>query len=280
MYQSYKKKTPVGLCRRGRQGRYPQHRCEAYMISKESGQHQKRRAALYIDGFNLYHPIRRMGNDNNHLKWSCLWRLGVNLTAPKGQELVKVVFCTAVPSMTQNADQRSRHVKFNDAQRASRVKIVEGHYVPEDIELNGMPTGERKWTEKQTDINVCLELIMDGLDDVYDVALLLSADTDQVATARVFTERLAPKGKSLVGVAPPDRSAPSGYSAYKIPSVALKQFDIERCIMPEEIAYDGRIIRRPTEYAPPRGWIHPDSRPKDRPPKAPKKIAWGQGYKG
>jgi uncharacterized LabA/DUF88 family protein len=248
------------------------------MISEESGQDQKRRAALYVDGFNLYHPILRMGAENNHLKWACLWRLGENLAAAKGQRLVKVVFCTAVPSVRQNPSQRDRHIKFNDSQRASGVTIIEGHYVPENIEVAGIPTGDTKWTEKQTDINVGLELIMDGLDDVYDVAMLLSADTDQVATARVFTERLSPLGKSLLGVAPPDRSAPSGYSQYKVPSVVLKKFDIERCIMPEEITYEGRMIRRPTEYAPPDGWIHPDNLPKEKAPKAPTK--WGPAAKG
>ena len=248
------------------------------MISEESGQDQKRRAALYVDGFNLYHPILRMGAGSNHLKWACLWRLGENLAATKGQKLVKVVFCTAVPSVRQNAGQRDRHIKFNDAQRASGVTIIEGHYVPEKVEVAGIPTGETKWTEKQTDINVCLELIMDGLDDVYDVAMLLSADTDQVATARVFTDRLKPLGKSLLGVAPPDRSAPNGYSQYAIPSVVLKRFDIERCIMPEEITYEGRMIRRPDEYAPPVDWIHPDNLPKTKPPKTPTK--WGPSVKG
>ena len=247
------------------------------MTDQNLGQDAKIRAALYIDGFNLYHPILRMGAKNNHLKWACLWQLGMNLAAAKGQKLVKVVFCTAVPSVRQNSHQRDRHIKFNNAQRASGVTIIEGHYVPENIEVAGIPTGETKWTEKQTDINVCLELIMDGFDDVYDVAMLLSADTDQVATARVFTERLAPLGKSLLGVAPPDRSAPSGYSRYKIPSVVLKKFDIERCIMPEEITFDGIMIRRPVEYAPPEGWIHPNDLPKAKPPKAPKK--WGPAVK-
>ena len=140
------------------------------------------RAALYVDGFNLYHPIRRMGAAFNYLKWACLWRLGENLAGQKGQRLVKVVFCTAVPSTRQGFDKRDRHIRFNQAQRARGVTILEGHYVPEPIEDNGIPTGQTKWTEKQTDLNVALELIMDGLDDVYDVALLLSADTDQVAT--------------------------------------------------------------------------------------------------
>lgn len=153
--------------------------------------------------------------------------------------------------------------------------------MPEPVEVAGIPTGEIKWTEKQTDINVALDLIMDGLDDVYDVALLLSADTDQVATARVFSERLAPLGKTLVGVAPPDRSAPSGYSNYGVRSVQLKRFDIERCIMPEEIVHGQVMVRRPVEYAPPAGWVHPkDLPPKVRPPKPPKRSEWSKGVKG
>lgn len=233
------------------------------------------RAALYVDGFNLYHPIRRMGPDYNHLKWACLWTLGKNLTEPHGQELIKVAFCTAVPSVRQSVEKRDRHIRFNQAQRARGVHIIEGHYVPEPIEEDGIPNGEVKWTEKQTDINVALELILDGLRDVYDVALLLSADTDQVATARVFSEQLAPKGKKLVGVAPPDRSAPIGYSNYGIQTVGLKRIDIERCVMPDTIEVDGKVVvHRPAEYAPPAGWVHPNDRPKGKPPKPPKRGEW------
>lgn len=230
------------------------------------------RAALYIDGFNLYHPIRIMGAGNAHLKWSSLWQLGENLTRPRSQTLVKTVFCTAVPTMRQNADKRGRHIRFNDAQRACGVTVIEGHYVPEPIEEDGIPTGRTKWTEKQTDINVALELIIDGLNDVYDVALLLSADTDQVATARVFSESVRPLGKTLVGVAPPNRAAPIGYSAYQVASVELKQYDIERCVMPEWVEGNGIRVQRPAEYEPTDGWVHPDNRPKGRPAKVPKGV--------
>lgn len=231
------------------------------MLKPTESQELMPRAALYIDGFNLYHPIHRMGPENNHLKWACLWTLGRNLTEPKGQKLVKVAFCTAVPSLRQNPEKRERHIKFNNAQRAQGVEVIEGHYVPESIEEDGLPTGDTKWTEKQTDLNVALELILDGLNDQYDVALLLSADTDQVATARAFSEHVAPLGKTLVGVAPPDRDAPKGYSAFKIPTIKLKKFDIERCVMPGEIVHNGIMILRPREYDPPVDWMHPTARP-------------------
>jgi len=187
-----------------------------------------------------------------------------------------VLFCTAVPTVRQDVAQRQRHERFNDAQRACGVQVINGHYVPEEIEDHGLPTGRIKWTEKQTDLNVALELIMDGLDDVNDVALLLSADTGQVATAGVFTERLAPRDKTFIGIAPPDRAAPAGYGEFKVKSVALQRLDIERCVMPETLILDGRTIIRPEEYAPPATWLHPDLRPKGKPPKAPNKKAWSK----
>jgi hypothetical protein len=196
----------------------------------------------------------------------------LRLTEPHGQQLVKVVFCTAVPTMRQSADKRTRHIRFNDAQRARGVTVLEGHYVPEPIEIDGIPTGDNKWTEKQSDINVALALIMDGLDDEYDVALLLSADTDQVATARVFAEKLRPLGKKMVGIAPPDRTAPIGYGAYQVPSITLQAHDIECCVMPERIEGSGLVVFRPEEYAPPAGWVHPNDRPKGKPPKPPKGV--------
>jgi hypothetical protein len=235
----------------------------------------RRRAALYVDGFNLYHPIREIGE--NHLKWACLWRLGELICEKGGQSLQRVVFCTAVPKIERDAAKHDRHVRFNSAQKARGVSIVLGHYVPEDILKDGTPTGEKKWVEKQTDINVSLAVLFDGLDDLYDDAFLLSADTDQVATARVFSERLSPHGKRLVGVAPPGRNVPTGYSQFGIKGLTLSKFQIERCVMPEEILGPDKMIRRPVEYVPPADWVHPDDRPKGRPGKPPKN--WGKAIR-
>jgi hypothetical protein len=119
---------------------------------------KKPRAAVYIDGFNLYHPIKDSGL--NHLKWACLWKLGEMLCAPDGYELAKVVFCTAVPKHLP--DSMARHQTFNAAQIARGVLVIKGHHVPE---AGG-------YSEKQSDINVALSVILDGIDDVYDAAYL------------------------------------------------------------------------------------------------------------
>jgi hypothetical protein len=219
------------------------------------------RAAFYIDGFNLYHPIHEMNEP--HLKWANLWKLGELICEPHGAKLVKVVFCTAVPAHLPES--RDRHNTFNAAQRANGVHIVPGHHIHD---------GE-KWNEKQSDINVALHLILDGVDDIYDMAILLSADSDQAATAKIFKERFA--GKRLLAVAPPTKSVPNKVHPYCFDHFSLPKLMMERCVMGESVAGKTGAIMRPPEYARPDNWVHPDDRPKGKPPKAPKK--WGPAFK-
>ena len=230
----------------------------------ESQPKVEQRAAFYIDGFNLYHPIREMGEP--HLKCANLWKLGEIICEPHGARLVKTVFCTAVP--THLPDSRDRHNTFNAAQRANGVEVIAGHHIHD---------GE-KWNEKQSDINVALHLMLDGIDDKYDIAILLSADSDQAATAKLFCERFP--DKKLLGVAPPTKAVPNKVQPFCFAHFALSRLTLERCIMGETVAGRTGPISRPAAYAPPPGWVHPDDRPKGKVPKAPPKGAWSKGVKG
>jgi len=172
---------------------------------------------------------------------------------PKGLDLQKVVFCTAVPQF--NEGKRDRHNTFNTALTAHGVTILKGHHVFDET--------AQKHSEKQSDINVALSLILDGIDDIYDWAFLVSADSDQAATARVFSERLP--NKKLVGVAPPNRRVPDKASPYFAASFVLSRDQIEEAIMPAFVpTKSGALLRRPNDYAPPAGWMHPDDRPKKK----------------
>lgn len=203
------------------------------------------RAAMYVDGFNLYHPIHELGEP--YLKWASLWRLGELICKPHGAQLVKVAFCTAVPS--HYPDKRDRHNRFNAAQRAEGVTVIPGHHVYD---------GE-KWNEKQSDINVALSLLLDGIDNVYDVAILLTADSDQAATARALRERLP--NKRLLAVAPPNKSVPEKVKPYAFASFSLNKNHIDLCVMREMVQGKTGPIVRPKEYEPPTWWMHPDDRP-------------------
>lgn len=180
---------------------------------------QPNRAAVYIDGFNLYHPIREMAQ--GHLKWCNLWRLSELLCQPRGLQVEKVVLCTAM--QVHRPETLGRHRTFNNAQIACGVQVLEGHYIfNEEI---------GRHSEKQSDINVALSLIMDGVDNVYDWAFLISADSDQAATARVFKERF--KDKKLAIVAPPNRSPPEKASSYADLAFSIATEQIESGLAPK-----------------------------------------------
>ena len=207
------------------------------------------RAAVYFDGFNLYHPIHEMNEP--FLKWTDLWAVSEAMCLPHALRLVKVVFCTAVPDHLPES--KARHITYNNVLTAKGVTVLKGHHVYDQT--------ARKYTEKQSDINVALSLILDGVDDLYDWAFLVSADSDQAATARVFSERFPTK--NLVSVAPPTKTPPQKSLPYSHKHFTLSKEMIEAAVMPAIVPTPrGSFIRRPEAYKPPEWWMHPKDRPK------------------
>ena len=216
------------------------------------------RSAFYIDGFNLYHAVADL--NENFLKWCNFWKLAETVIPSQTETLVKVVFCTAY--YPGDTDKRWRHGEFNKALENCGVTVVHGHYVHEPKECRDCGATWRKPTEKETDINVALSLYQDAVADVFDTAYLLTADSDQAATAKFF--RSAFPNKSLVTVSPPGRN----FSVHITPyanggKIALNKEHLEKAVLPPIVMGSGPAARRPREYDPPTWWVHPDQRPKN-----------------
>ncbi|HLB49599.1 MAG TPA: NYN domain-containing protein [Anaerolineales bacterium] len=97
--------------------------------------------------------------------------------------------------------------------------------------------------EKMTDVNISVELMADAFQDAFDVALLVSADSDLVGPAR--TIRRLFKNKRVVVAFPPERFS----SALK--QVADGQLFVSRDVLAKSIFSeevkkpDGFLLRRP-----------------------------------
>jgi hypothetical protein len=210
------------------------------------------RSAWYIDGFNLYHSI----NDLNepHLKWLDLSRLARLVMPRESEMLAKIVFCTAF--YPRDANKRWRHEEYLAALRVSGVVPVMGHYVDEKADCRKCYASWIKPVEKETDINIAITLLNDAWLDVYDKAYLLTADSDQAATARLFRTQFP--SKDLITVSPPGRNFSSHILASAHGKLALNKEHLERCLFPPIVFREGqRAGRRPKEYDPPPGWIIP-----------------------
>jgi hypothetical protein len=200
------------------------------------------RAAVYVDGFNLFHAIDDL--KENHLKWLDLMALSKHL-AGVNRDVVRVVWCSAKHPDPEKAE---RWMVYRNALLATGVKVVSGHF-----------TEKPPIAEKEGDVSVALHLMLDAIDDVYDIAYLISADSDQVATAKLFKERFGPSSatpKKLHSVAPPNRPHSGHIKSYVDHCADLSKAEIGNHLLPSQLKrIDGRPILCPARYTPPPGWV-------------------------
>ena len=134
---------------------------------------QKTKTIAYIDGFNLYHSIKELNRPQ--LKWVNLWSLSESLLR-KHEELIEVNYFSAYATWIPDA--YKRHREYTKALQQEGVSLVLGQF--KDKFVTCKKCGRRYTTkeEKETDVNIALRLVTDGILDRYDRAILITADTD------------------------------------------------------------------------------------------------------
>lgn len=231
------------------------------------------RGAAFIDGFNIYHAVDDLGMP--HLKWISYRRLAELISIGHATTVDEVVLATAYFNLSE--EKRSRHELFVRAQEANGVRVPLGHMADDDLECPDCSWRWTKPTEKQSDVNVALSLYRAAIKDEFDVAFLLSADSDLLPAVELV-KKDAP-GKKIFLVTPPNRKHSKRLRSACHGKIQLTVEQMERAVMEESFKDSNGLISRPHEYAPPPGWVHPKDRPRGKPQgKPPKK--WGVAVKG
>ena len=205
-----------------------------------------KRAAVFIDGFNLYHGLKAAAD--NHLKWCNLWQLSEDIIPSKSQELVEVHFSTAfVPN---DNEKTIRHRAYNRALTLVRVKIHEGTFVNDRRRCPSCAHEWKIWAEKQSDINIALALMDAAYRDVFDHCYLMTTDSDHAATVTWLRAKFP--GKELTIVVPPNKERSKLIEAWAGGAIIrLERANIERALFDEVVTGEGGSIKRPRAYAPP-----------------------------
>ncbi|WGI21591.1 NYN domain-containing protein [Amylibacter sp. IMCC11727] len=203
------------------------------------------RVGLYVDGFNLYYQL--CGLEDNSLKWLNLRQLGERICQDRQHNLVNTTYCSAFRK--NDIEAKSRHEKYIEALEATGVKVELGHYVTGSSEpCSACGTVDNKDNEKQSDINMALSAYSDVANDLVDWVYLLSADSDQAATA-FFIRRAFPE-KGIITVVPPNQVVSQKTVNHCNGKRLLNRDDIEKCRFPSIIRNpeDQSFIRCPREY--------------------------------
>jgi hypothetical protein len=216
----------------------------------------RQRAAFYVDGFNTYHALHDLGQP--FLKWLNLAEVARHLVAGKPEDVVRIVFCTAI--RTDDNGRMTRHRLYLRALEGAGVTVVEGYFADEERNCRNCGHNWKHPTEKEGDTSLAITIIDDAHRDIFDVAYLLTSDGDQAPVARMI--RTSFPSKRLITVAPPERKHNHKILAVADGNMKLTPALTERCLFPRgALDSRGNIIIRPTDYDPPLGWVHPKDRP-------------------
>lgn len=201
-----------------------------------------KRVITYIDGFNLYYGLR--SRKWKRFYWLNLQKLAQLLLKPD-QVLLRTKYFTSIVNYPR--DKNKRQLIFLEAlSTLADLSIYYGHFLSNTVICKQCGHVYTTHHEKMTDVNIAVELISDAFQDQFDVALLISADSDLVGVVKLL-RRLFPQ-KRIIVVFPPGRYS----DALKDNAHACLHITrnmLSRSLFPDEVVKaTGIVLRRPAEW--------------------------------
>jgi uncharacterized LabA/DUF88 family protein len=199
------------------------------------------RVAAYIDGFNLYFGIRK--NGRRHL-WLDLEALVRSLLKPH-QQLVAVRYFTArVRNGPAGEQHQETYLKALDA-HSSVLDIRLGRFQQKSKTCYSCHSSWLEYEEKETDVSLSVSLLEDGINGLYDMALIVSADSDMTPAVRAL-KRLAP-GVRVVAAMPPNRNS-AGLTAACDAAMPIGIAKVRQAQLPQTVMDGPRPLARPEHW--------------------------------
>jgi len=205
--------------------------------------------ACYVDGFNLYHAIKN--NRNCHkLKWIDMQALAQQFVKPPDSLAVARYFTAyAEWGLAGNPNRQARlqrHRTYTRALRGVGVEVHLGKFVTKDRFCPSCHETNKGHEEKQTDVNIAIQLLEDAIRNVYDKAIIVSGDSDLVP-AILAVKRLFPNKGIIVVV-------PIGGRAYELRQAADVMLEMKRKHLANSQLADPVILPDGTPIPCPASW--------------------------
>lgn len=204
---------------------------------------------VYIDGFNLYHALDRIGD--NRLKWLDHSKLAKTLLRD-GEALGEIYFFTAV--VTWDTAKQQRHTAYLKALRAVGVTVVESNFRKQPRHCYEMQRTCRFREEKKTDVAIATTFLTDAFTKSCVRAVLITSDSDQVPTVKAA--RRANPELEITLLQPPAPPGGNG-SARELGALfsgknrkKLNPGLLHRCLLPQDVysSLGVKAATRPATY--------------------------------
>lgn len=202
---------------------------------------KKERVIVYIDGFNLYFGLLEAGFSN--CKWLDLRKLVQNLKQ-SNQEIIEIKYFTS--RVSNDPDKQKRQTTYIEALESVGIKIYFGHYQSDRTECRLCGNIWPVYHEKMTDVNIATQMLLDAYQDRFDMAMLISGDSDLVPPMRAIHEVF---NKKRVFVAFPPKRHNSSVALIAKGSLTIGRKKLVDSQFETEVRKkDGFLLRKPKEW--------------------------------
>jgi uncharacterized LabA/DUF88 family protein len=202
------------------------------------------RVAAYIDGFNLYFGLKSAGFKRYY--WLDLAALCQSLLKPEQQLGATHYFTTRIRDNNHNKADRQRQNVYLEALGTTPLSIQYGHYLEKERRCRTCQTTWLDYEEKMTDVNLAVQLLADTFDDAFDVALIVSGDSDLTTPIQRVRKRFATK--RLIVAFPPNRqSAELKRVAHGFLTIGEDKLRASQ-LPPQIVKPSGHTLTRPTTW--------------------------------
>jgi uncharacterized LabA/DUF88 family protein len=199
------------------------------------------RVNIYVDGFNFYYGLRSK-------KWKKYYWLDIVVFFEKfmkpNQELYNVFYCTAVQKDIQK---KNRQDLFFSANKLNpKFKLIFGKFLKKEVSFGG--NKYFTFEEKQTDVNIAVQLIRNVVLDKCDISIIVSADSDLVPPIE-FIRELNPEHKIFCYFPPKRHSTDLTHKSDAVINLEKYEQRFKNSILPEKIELkNGYIVEIPEKW--------------------------------
>jgi uncharacterized LabA/DUF88 family protein len=205
------------------------------------------RTYVYIDGFNFYYGQVK----GTAYKWLNFETLIKYYLDPTKNSVEKIKYFTAkVKSRPSDPRQSSRQMIYLRALGTlQNFDIIYGHFLSHAVFMHRADGKGKikviKTEEKKSDVNIATHLLYGGFKDKYDLAVLISNDSDLSEPLRIITKEMGKK----VGILNPQKHIMSKeLSKYALFTKQIRKSVLVASQFPDKLVDKNGTIYKPFEW--------------------------------
>lgn len=201
---------------------------------------------VYIDGFNLYYGALR----KTAYKWLDLAKFCQRLLP--NDDIADIKYFTAkVSGDRRSPDSPIRQQLYLRALNTlPNVTIIFGHFLTHSVPMRASNSNPIRWVkvdkteEKGSDVNLATHLLRDGFKGLYELAVVISNDSDLREPVRIVRQDL----KLPVGIINPHQTHSRELQEFATFIKRVREADVANSQFPETLRDIKGIFKKP------RGW--------------------------